>query len=506
MVAVESVSNRHEGDLDQRLLPFDQVRPIRVALVVDPETAATTAVQHTVWMLANLLARAEGVIATVSVAAPAVPVRDHVVPFGTSDTLQDRIIEAANSIGVVRFDANLSMAADRTVNIGATGATVDLRVIGAGWWGGVTRQDAPPWQGANLAAATPFGPYAAACFAAAELFLDARHVEGAPTKRAITYGWDLWGEASTSQPPVEPALGHVELARVAVAGIGAVGAAWVHAMWAYEEASGSVILVDADAEGVSGTNLNRGVLFTREDVGKPKAEVVAHYAQSGLLRWDPRQGRFQDVVTVVERPDLLVSAVDTNSARDALQERYTARIIGGSTRDLRSELYASGQPGVGACLRCFNPPEAPIPDEVVRSTAIDDDYAIAELARTHGISVESVRQRLSAGACDVVTERLMQQLRERAESQDAQPQFSVGFVSVMAGTMLAAETVKSLSGLRPIAASERSTVQFWKPASAVDGRGLVLREERCPRCDPGGAAVQVWSQRFDGVGANEGAV
>lgn len=502
---MESVSNRHEGDLRQRLLPFEDVRPIRVALVVDPETADTPAVQHTVWMLANLLARAEGIIASVSVAAPAARIRDHVVPFGTSATLQHRIIEAANNIGVVRFDADLDVAADRTVNIGTTGATPDLRAVGAGWWGGVTRQDDPPWESATLTSTTPFGPYAAACFAVAELFLDARHLEGAHTNRADTYGWDLWDEIATSQPPVEPTPGHVDLDRVAVAGIGAVGAGWAHAMWAYEDASGSAILADADAEGVSETNLNRGVLFTRDDVGKPKAEVVAHYTSSTRLRWDPRQGRFQDVVTVAERPNLLVSAVDTNSARDALQQRYPARIIGGSTRDLRAELYVSGQPGFGACLRCFNPPEAAIPDEVLRSAAVDNDDAIADLARTHGISVDVVRQRLRSGGCDVVSDRLMQQLRERAESENAQPQFSVGFASVMAGTMLAAETIKSLSGHRPLAASERSTVQFWKPASAVDGRRLALREERCPRCDPGGAAVQVWSQRLGGSDANEGA-
>lgn len=505
MVAVESVSNRHEGDLSQRLLPFDEVQPIRVALVVDPETAVSPALQHTVWMLANLLARADGVIASVSVSAPAVDIHDHVVPFGTSATLQDRIIEAANTIGVVGFDANLSVAADRTVNIGTTGATPDLRAVGAGWWGGVTRQDAPQWQTANLASSTPFGPYAAACFAAAELFLDARHLEGAPTKRADTYGWDLWGEASTSQPPAEPTLGHVDLARVAVAGAGAVGAAWAHAIWAYEDASGSVILVDADVEGVSETNLNRGVLFTQDDIGKAKATVVARYAQSSDLQWDPRQGRFQDMVTVAERPHLLISAVDTNSARDALQERYPARIIGGSTRDLRAELYVSGRPGVGACLRCFNPPEAAIPDDVLRSTAIDDSDAIAQLAGTHGISAESVRQRLTSGSCDVVTDRLMRQLRERAESENAQPQFSVGFVSVMAGTMLAAETIKSLAGLRPSAASERSTTQFWKPASVVDGRRPALRDDRCPRCDPAGAAVQVWSQRFHDGETSDGA-
>ena len=499
------MSNRHEGDLRRRLLPFEDVRPIRVALVVDPGTADAPAVQHTVWMLANLLARAYGIIASVSVSAPAVQVRDLVVPFGASVTLQDRIIEAANNIGVVQFDSDLSVPADRTVNIGTTGETPDLRAVGAGWWGGVTRRDDPPWQTANLTSTVPFGPYAAACFAAAELFLDARHLEGAHTNRADTYGWDLWGEIATSQPSVEPTLGHVDLAHVAVAGIGAVGASWAHAMWAYEDASGSAILADADAEGVSETNLNRGVLFTRDDIGKPKAGVVAHYTSSTRLRWDPRQGRFQDVVTVAERPNLLVSAVDTNSARDALQQRYPARIVGGSTRDLRAELYVSGQPGFGACLRCFNPPEAAIPDEVLRSAAIDDDDAIAELAHTQGISADAVQQRLRSGACDVVSDRLMQQLRERAEIENAQPQFSVGFASVMAGTMLAAETIKSLSGPRPKAASERSTIQFWKPASAVDGRRLALREEQCPRCEPDSAAVQVWSQRFEDSDANEGA-
>ena len=57
----------------------------------------------------------------------------------------------------------------------------------------------------------------------------------------------------------------------ALAGAGAVGCAWLHPVWACSDLSGSVIVADDDADGVDVTNLNRGSLFTADDIGVPKA-------------------------------------------------------------------------------------------------------------------------------------------------------------------------------------------------------------------------------------------
>src|SRR5215207_8141194 len=51
-------------------------------------------------------------------------------------------------------------------------------------------------------------------------------------------------------------------------------------------------------------------------------------------------------------PRLLVSGVDTNRARQALQGHYPPLILSASTFDLRAEVLRAGPPGLGACLRC----------------------------------------------------------------------------------------------------------------------------------------------------------
>lgn len=88
-----------------------------------------------------------------------------------------------------------------------------------------------------------------------------------------------------------------------------------------------------------------------------------------------RRGRFQDSPDI---PTLLVAAVDTNRAREALQQRYPPRIISASTRDLRAEVLRVGPPGIGACLRCYNTPEPITADETLRQHALSNGEAAIE--------------------------------------------------------------------------------------------------------------------------------
>ena len=60
------------------------------------------------------------------------------------------------------------------------------------------------------------------------------------------------------------------------------------------------------------------------------------------MTWDPRKARFEDLGIT---PGILVSAVDTNRGREALQNRYPPRILSASTRDLRAEALRAGPPG-----------------------------------------------------------------------------------------------------------------------------------------------------------------
>jgi hypothetical protein len=269
----------------------------------------------------------------------------------------------------------------------------------------------------------------------------------------------------------------------------------MHSLWATPGVSGEVPVADADPEGVTPTNLNRGVLFTVSSIGHPKAAEAAHASNRGGLCWVPHQRRFEEVGMA---PDLLVSAVDTNRSRGVLQARYPPAIVAGSSRDLRAEVLRTGLPGVGACLRCYNPPEPEIADDALRAKfAAAEEETGVEIATRAGVPVAEARAWARRGKCGEVGDRLLSALRVTGD--ETAPRFAVGFTSVLAGTLLAVETLRSLSSASAAtsqaAASERTTFQFLKPGSVVNGRGPLGRDPNCPACRPGYAGTRLWQRR-----------
>lgn len=502
VVPVESVSDRHSGDLGGALTPFDPAAAVSVRLVVSPAAADEPGAQHAAWMAVNLLARAEGIVGRVLVDAPwGASVRANTVPFGHATALSERLAEAATAIGVVPVQAGTDRC-DLVLVVGSGSENVPpdaLRIAGSGWWGGVARGDWPDeWDEVDWSRAEPLGPYVAACLAVAEVFLTVR-APGLAVSRPRFWGWNGWSQASAGVPSDtgRALTGAVNLADVGLAGVGAVGAAWMHALWAFPGARGEAFIADADAEGVSISNLNRGLLFRRSDLGRPKAEAAAA-AAVGPISWKPYKGRFEERGW---RPAFLVSAVDSNVARDVIQGMYPAFILSGSTRDLRAEVMSVGSPGVGACLRCFNQPETTTSDRELRERADRDETgALEQVAVELGAEMGDLVERLRSGACDALSERMLERLRRRF-GDTAPAQFAVGFGSAMAGTMLAAETIRFVTGLAGEleGPSRRATFQFQRPGSAVNGVRPYRRDESCPKCLPGSRATQIWAGRRDAI-------
>jgi hypothetical protein len=268
-------------------------------------------------------------------------------------------------------------------------------------------------------------------------------------------------------------------------------------LWATPGLSGTIAVVDSDARGVSTSNLNRGLLFRRSDIDLQKADVAAA-AVKGSIDWRPLNGRFESSDV---RPSVLVSAVDTNTARDAIQSRYPARTLSGSTRDLRAETMVGGRPGVGACLRCHNPLETEVSDAQLRARVEKEGAGVLEeLALGLGISVEELQGRLEAPGCDAISDRLLTQLRAKYGDDTVPARFAVGFTSAMAGILLAAETLRLVMGGHDGASIEgkRVTFQFRRPDSPVNGSRTYPRDAGCPKCDPAAPSHEIWAGRYDG--------
>lgn len=501
----ERVSSRHEGDVGGTLEKFSSQSAISVRVVI-PETVSGRAdAQHTAWMLINLLTRADGIIGRIALECPSgIALQDRVVPFGTANLLVDRLMEAAAMIGSVEVtNATRDQDEDRVLIIGddAMGIAGAILVWGSAWWGGVHVGNSKlqaRWLGSSDCD-LPFGPYIAASLAAAQIFLDVRLPLGAH-REGGTYGWDCWDQKPSALPGVTPDISlSVNLDGVALAGAGAVGTAWMHVMWAVRGLTGEVVVADSDHEGVSTSNLNRGVLFVREDLGSPKAKVAA-LATDGVVNWTPHFKRFEELDF---KPTLLVCAVDTNKSRASIQLRYPPRLLVGSTRDFRAEVRECGPPGEGACLRCFNEPEPEISDDDLRGIALDPvkgDQILLALSKETGVEIEDLRLVLTRGECSEVSERALRQLREEFGADV--PPFSVGFTSVASGLLLAIETIRLLLGRgTPQGFSDSSRpgnsifMQFLRPSAVSNGRRAVGRDPSCPACAPG-PRLEIWRERY----------
>lgn len=500
---MESVSSRHEGDLGGTLSTFDPSQAVTVQVAIDPDLADTPAVQHTAWMLINLLARGEGIVSRIHLVCPTKSdARPRTIPFGQATMLHERLLEAGSAIGVAPVTDDTGPV-DRVIVIGRRHPTrpietTDLIAFGAGWWGGVTfGVPAAPssWEAADAVRGEPFGPYIAACLAAADVFLRIRD----PRRIDVTvglHGWNAWTAESEPAPNQSgPVLSNIALDGVSLAGVGAVGAAWMHTLWATPGVSGRVMAVDADNEGISISNLNRGLLFRRADLGAEKAATAAAAARG--VDWIPVQGRFEEQHP---RPALVISAVDTNTARDALQAQYPAQTLSASTQDLRAEVSVAGTPGIGACLRCFNPPERAVSDAELRERAQHDTPDLAEeLAQAIGTDSADVQRRLTAPGCDVISERMLAQLRSHYGEDAAPARFAVGFVSAMAGVLLAADTLRLYidPSSRPTGATARTTFQFHRPDSPVNSTRPYPRDAACPKCAPDSPALAPWRTKHE---------
>ncbi len=470
-----------------------------VAVVVAPETAALSETQHTAWMLINLLARAQRVVGHVKVCCPAeVPLAGRVVPLAPRALKLDQaLVSGGGAIGAVPVTAGSPGDDDVVLVIGATApdSTRGRHLRGRGWWGGVSDR---PIELPATPSDLPFGPYIAAALAAAEVFLNIR-LPATAERRPNFYGWDCWTSALASRPgelaPTE--LQGVDLTGTALAGVGAVGAAWVHTIWATPGLIGDVTLADADVKGITTSNLNRCALFGHIGLDQPKAYEAARLAADNDITWHPHHGRLEEIPDL---PALLVSAVDTNRAREALQYRYPPSSLSGSTRDLRAEVLRIGPPGVGTCLRCYNRPESFTGDDDLRArTRSGGPGAIAALAATAEVPVAEVARWIEQGNCDEVGTRLLRTLRA-AEQDGETPRFAVGFTSVMAGVLLAAETIKTLIGT-PLATNSPQfnniTFQFFAPASDTNGAEYRARDLSCPACAPSNPATALWRRRFN---------
>lgn len=443
-------------------------------------------------MLVNLLARQEGIVARVAVNCPAgVDLCGRVVPLAVTDRdLATALLEGAAAIGAVPVTAGSAPAAMRLVVGPGPAIPGGLRVWGERAWGGYSTACVAS---ADPESPLPLGPYAAACLAAGYVFNTVRR-PNAPRQPAAFYS--LWSfTASAARPTALMDTGpHDAAARLdlVLAGCGAVGSAWLHTIWAAAGLSGRALIADADPEGVDLSNLNRCVIFGSASLGLRKASAAADICADAGVALVPHDGLAEEMGEL--RP-LLLSAVDTNSARRAVQGLYPPHVISASTEGMRAELLRCDPVAGAPCLCCFNPPEAELPDaELRRRFLAASPGRQRELAEAAGQTIADAIAWATEGVCGYAGDRVMTHMRTQEPAARA---FAVGFVSVMAGLMLAAQTFKHALGEGPVAGRvSRAVMQFVDPLAATNRPRHYLRDPSCAMCSPATPAGAIWAKRY----------
>ena len=310
----ETLSNRHEGDLGGKLSPFGEAKHPGVTVEIAADHAASASVQHAAWMLLNLLCRLKGVLSQVSVRCPKdVSLAGRITPLGTRNTdLREALFSGAESIGGVPVGRDVKL--EQTIVIGS-----EVPVLGTnfylwanGWCGGFSREPLP-FPKAEEASHLPIGPYVAAGLVAAEMFKFARQKNYEPTRVCFHSLWDY----SVSEAPISGGPSEVDIQiDVALAGVGAVGCAFLHTLWACDGVKGKLVLADNDKNGLELTNLNRYLIFGSGSVGAQKATAASAILSNAPVTWIPHDSAFE---VLHPRPQFVVSAVDKNASRIAIQ-------------------------------------------------------------------------------------------------------------------------------------------------------------------------------------------
>lgn len=374
-----------------------------------------------------------------------------------------------------------------------------VHIAGAGFVGAI---DTRPivCAASNNASTNPIGPYIAACLAAGHVFLSVRLSNYALTAVSLD-GWTLSTGGPSLLTPEEPGDVPIDLDHV-LAGVGAVGSALLQVLWASPSVSGKITAVDADPDGVDLTNLNRCLIFGHDDIGSLKATTAARLLSRPGLAMAGYAGLAENWVTGDTH---LISAVDTPEARGALQDKYPASIIQASTRDLRLEMLRVDPTRNTACLRCYNEPHRKPSDVDLRNSL--ESTQIPEHARAIGASEADVLAWAGAGGCGVLGDRMLERLRQGTGTT---AEFSVGFLSVLAGILLAGQAIKDAAARLPVSPSSafqsatpplglntsRFVLNFLDPLIVLSGVRAYKRDPTCPACH--GIRREVWLRRWTG--------
>ena len=258
-----------------------------------------------------------------------------------------------------------------------------------------------------------------------------------------------------------------------------------------------------DREHIDRTNRNRYVLALASDEGSQKATFLATYLErlglrahavpmhwlEALTRLDPHPIEALATMESALRYRLVLSCVDTNHARGDIQRSWPLDIIGASTLGLRASAIHYDLRTPTACLACFNEPRAQANAieglrREIESAAPSERPGILIRNGIEAHEVEAVLQHLARPKCGELGESALSRFAENGP-----PAFSVGFVSVAAGLLLARHWI-AFSQAGPAATTPAETHGLF--ANFFNGRLSWVEQQARAECACAKDRLEIW--------------
>jgi len=328
------------------------------------------------------------------------------------------------------------------------------------------------------------GAYAAACFGVAEVFK--RLIDLFPERGALqehlTFSLDTYATGEVDKGPVLPEELNVDLLLV---GAGAIGNG-VALLLRQLPCRGHITVVDGQT--CEPPNLGTCVLLGPTDLGRGKAEVIAHFLGSRLSA-DCFRGRLGDYAGrlggEVRYPSVVLSALDSVSSRHEVQDLWPDLVIDGAIEEFITQVSRHPWREEIGCLRCLFRETPSAPAEKLQSAATglssqrisDPDSQITE--EDVGIAPPShrgwLRERIGRTVCSVVQEGVLREISARPS--EVGPTVTTPFVAGLSAAMAVAELVKHSCGWKTTLAP-----RFQFDCLRGPHNGLYFEQARNPKC------------------------
>lgn len=174
---------------------------------------------------------------------------------------------------------------------------------------------------------------------------------------------------------------------------------------------------------------------------------------------------------------MVISCVDKGDGRQDIQSLRPHWLVGGSTLDLQAKTNVYAGERDAACLGCHNPRE-PKGEEMhvlERQLRAMNQEARFSFLKEHGLDVTSIEEFMQDSHCGHLGRAALMDFVSTPP-----PQFSVGFVSLGSGVLLAASIFRQLlSGVVPPQKDGMTTFNFL---NGNLGQSALARDPQCQIC------------------------